>query len=237
MKTLLIIFTALVLTNVLCQPTNRSAEFEKFKSRFPIVNAPLDTRFINKDPMKIWSPKSNKLGVSECTKFLLKGDSTKAKYKYEKIDMMEGKSLGWAEDDYDFFTVFRIEDGEFILLGFMTADVYSYKCYVSIFSANDFSFVDCVQINQISENGDPYRGVIASIMDKQSIKSFKYEYITEEAGAPHKTKITSLEYKFDFVNKRLLKPEQNVDFSKCSLNDIFFSKMDCADKDPMNKKQ
>jgi len=145
--------------------------------------------------------------------------------------------LGWVERYHNFYSIFRVEGEKLIFLGFMKSDDRSYSCYVAIFSAEDFSFVDSIQINQISKNGDPYQGVIASIINKQSIKSFRYEYITEELNAPYKTKITSSHYKFDFVNNRFSKPDEKIDFSPCSLNDIFFNNKNCAEDDPMNKKE
>jgi len=235
---LLTLFMCLKLT---AQPTLRSSEFEKFKSKFSLVKTPYDSRILNKDPMKVWSVKSNELDLKSCVKFFFGGDPKKAEYRYQKFDMMEGKPLGWVTEEYNFYSVFRIEDERFIFLGFMQSDTYSYQCYLAIFLSKDLVFVDTLKVNEISSDGNPAPYFIASLIDKNLLSIYKYE-ITPEGKLPNdksieinRTTIRRSIYEIDFDNRKLKRLSYDSILSHCQIEDIFFNKRNCGAEDPMSK--
>jgi hypothetical protein len=219
----------------------KSIEFENFKAMFPVKNLPYNTSSLNKYK-KYDSISTSKymLDNNECIKYFFHGDKTRNSYKYESFNMETGEGTGQKVYEYSFYPVFRLENKEWLMLGFLRDDMNDYRYYLALYRHGQSKINDLVEINRVNEALLPDLFEYSLVEKNLNIKIIKYELNpkyreeikTKDKLLVDKTLITFSILQLNGTTAKYELVKTEIAKSKCAVSDFQLQKPECAQENP-----
>jgi len=220
-----------------CKSQSHNDEFGSFIERFPPVELPLNTANLNNNDNYISiGGKKNKLDNKQCVRYLFNGDKSKVEYKYEKVDMETGLSKGNVKAEYNIYPAFKAVKGDFLLLGFLQTDIYSYSYVLSVYNRGTNKCLGNIEINKMDAD-DEFKLVQSALIDNDLVvRIFRYEInpeYLEDITQSNIDKTVITETQIQITDSNLITVERKSKRSQCNVADFFMKTEKCRNEDPM----